>query len=61
MKRAASEALPALDQIGLGQRGKGIGKLAKPRRIAAVNDDLDAGIQFLILADVDVGGCVFAE
>ena len=52
---------PALDQIGLGQRRKNIGELAKPRRIAAVDDDLDAGIQFLIFADFDVGGRAFAE
>ena len=52
---------PALDQIGLGQGRENIGKLGKPRCLAAVDDDLDAGIQFLILADFDVGGRVFAE
>ena len=58
---ALRTVLPALDQIRLRQRRERIGKLAKPWRIAAVNDDPHTGIQFVVLADVYVGGRVFAE
>ena len=58
---ALQAVLAALDQIGLRQRRESIGKLAKPWRIAAVNDDPHAGVQFLVPSDVNVGGRVLAE